>query len=217
MCNSPSTLECFKAELQRCASGHLSSRITNKNEDYAVAFYAELFRNTEQTAKIFCEGAHSCIWHNPEFEEAFMDLLRKPGINIQVLTEEHIEDLTRFPEYLQNIIKNRVPQIQFRHLSEAAKQIITSRFDKDVNFAVFDADKFRFEFDKANYTAYGSFNDEEVVKEIEKYFDEAFQESEVTQFKFPAGSFETLHEQQYTWSGPENVSLYSAVDCQANN
>lgn len=207
MCNSPSTLDRYREELKRCASGHLSARITNKNEDYAAAFYAELFRNTETTAKIFCEGAHSCIWHNFEFQTAFEELLNKSRVHIQVLTEENETNLDRFPEYLQKVIKDKSSHIEFRHLTTMAREIITSRFEDDVNFAVFDNDKFRFEFDKTHYTAYGSFNDPDVVKEINKYFDESFKTSEVTEFNLPNSSFDAaLNSAEYKYIGDVSES-----------
>lgn len=218
MCKSPNTLERYKDELHRCASEHLSVRITNKNEDYAVAFYAELFRNTESTAKIFCEGAHSNIWRNIEFQNAFEDLLKKTRINIMVLTEENVENLDSFPNYIQKIIQNKATNVQFRHLTLEAREIISSRFEGDVNFAVFDNDKFRFEFDKTHYTAYGSFNDSEVVKEIQKYFDEAFEKSEVTAFKSPSPSFEVLRDATYVCSESDNnaTTIYHMDNTQLN-
>ncbi len=209
MCTTSSTLERYKAELKKCADAHSSERITNKNEEYAAAFYAELFRNTDSTVKIFCEGAHSCIWRNPEFQEGFENLLKTPSITVLILTEENVENVELFPEYLQTIIKRKPENLQFRHLNQEAREIISSRFEEDVNFAVFDNDKFRFEFDKTHYTAYGSFNDPEIVEEIQRYFDTAFEKADVTDFKF---SDSPTLDQYIMVKEPNNATTYYSME-----
>lgn len=201
MCKSPTALQLFKDALRKSASEKSSDRITNKSKEYAVAFYAELFKATSRSVKIYCEGAHSCIWTDKDFLKAFRDMIERGQVRqIQILTEENKPNL--FSEDLLDILRAHEDLIDMRHLNNDSRNIIESRFEGDINFALFDSDKFRFEFDKREFRAYGSFNDSDVVSNLVETFDQAFVISDRT--ALPAINLNQESEEGRTWT---NISM----------
>lgn len=174
MCESQATLSFFKKALKKNAETHSSARITNKDKEYAAAFYAELFSNTSSSVRIFCEGAHSCVWKHPDFQNAFCEMVEKRGVAVRILTEEQGEDMSDFPVYLRNILRDYPESVEIRQIDDTSLKEVRENFGKDVNFAVFDNDKFRFEYDKINYAAYGSFNDPVAVSRLSDIFERLF-------------------------------------------
>lgn len=177
MCESRYTLDFYKKALKKNAESHSSARITNKDKEYAVAFYAELFGNTSSSVRIFCEGAHSCVWKHLDFQNSFCEMVEKRGVTVRILTEESGDDMPDFPVYLRNILLDYPELVEIRHIEDESLKEIRDNFGGDVNFAIFDNDKFRFEYDKAHYAAYGSFNDPSVVGKLSDIFEKSFAKS----------------------------------------
>lgn len=195
MCESRDTLNFYKKALKKNAEAHSPARITNKDKEYAVAFYAELFSNTSSSVRIFCEGAHSCVWKHPDFEKAFSEMVKNRGVSVRILTEEHREDLSDFPEYLLDILQEYPKSVEMRQIDNVSLKDIRDSFDGDVNFAVFDNDKFRFEYDKKHYAAYGSFNDPNVVGKLSDIFEKSYIRSFPIKISFQLvyGNTETIN------------------------
>lgn len=174
-------LSIYKDALRNNAATHSSGIITNKDKDYAVAFYAELFANTTSSVRIFCQGAHSAVWRDPEFEKAFLKMATTPDISIQILTEENHENISNLPLFLRNLLNDNTIDISLHHLNREGREVISNRFSEDINFAFFDDEKYRFETDTVNFKAFGSFNDRETVGQLRNVFHEAFDKSDITE------------------------------------
>lgn len=167
----------YKNGLRRYAETHDPALVTNKGVEYAVAFYCELFRNTSAIARIFCEGAHSEIWHSAEFQKEFEEMVKR-GVDIELLTEENPELRTDLPDYLKRLHSSNPTRIKMRHISNEGRQLVEDELGGEVNFAVFDKDKYRFEYDKRGYKAFGSFNDEGKCAVYSSRFDRLYDMSE---------------------------------------
>ena len=167
--------------IERLAREKSSEIFTNGGVEYASQLMAVLFRNTEKEARIFCQGFKPTLIKTSPYWDALQKYLSDRDKSLKVLIES-CDYVTEAPIVL---LKNKIAErgdntIQIRVISEEDRKRIFDGFDGNpCNFAIFDDDKFRFEYEPSGYRAFGSFNHPANAKYLIRLFDEAFEKSEV--------------------------------------
>lgn len=158
------SLKGYRKYLEGLASSHSPELFANGGKEHATILYDILLKHSNRMVRIFCEEGVSEIWQDESVQHALREFASKPGTTLQILVENQGDDGFAGVRMMENVT--------VRHATQEDISKVHSHFDNDnCNFAVFDDDKFRYEYDKRNYKAYGSFNDEEVSGTMIQLFD----------------------------------------------
>lgn len=167
--------------IERLAREKSPEIFTNGGIEYASQLMAVLFKNTEKEARIYCEGFKPALITTSPYWETLHDYLNERGKSLKVLVESNQYANDEPIRLLKEKIKERNDDsIQIKVVSEDNRKRIYDSFDgTPCNFAVFDDNKFRFEYEPSGYRAFGSFNHPSNAKYLKKLFDEVFVVSEM--------------------------------------
>lgn len=170
-------LERYVKYIERLAKEKSSEIFTNGGIEYASQLMAVLFRYTENEARIFCQGFKPNLIKTAPYWDALNNYLNDSHKTLKVLVETD-EYVTQEPISLlqqKKAERNNDGTISIRLVTEQDKQDIFKKLSgKPCNFAVFDNNKFRFEYEPDGYRAFGSFNHEENSRKLINLFDSAF-------------------------------------------
>ena len=179
--NKEQMLRRYVEYIERLAREKSPEIFTNGGIEYASQLMAVLFKNTEKEARIYCEGFKPALITTSPYWEALQDYLNESGKSLKVLVESNQYANDEPIRLLKEKIKERNDDsIQIKVVSEDNRKRIYDSFDgTPCNFAVFDDNKFRFEYEPSGYRAFGSFNHPSNAKYLKKLFDEVFAVSEM--------------------------------------
>lgn len=152
---------------------------TNGGIEYASQLMAVLFENTNEEARIFCQGFKPELITTQPYWDALQEYLKDESKVLKVLVETD-EYAQEEPLQLLKAEKNRRGDetIQIKVASEdTIKAIYDKLSGNPCNFAIFDDNKFRFENEPDGYKAFGSFNRKDYAGVLITIFDEAFNKS----------------------------------------
>ena len=152
---------------------------TNGGIEYASQLMAVLFENTNEEARIFCQGFKPELITTEPYWGALKEYLKdeKKVIKVLVETDEYVQ---KDPLQLLKAekIKRGDETIQVKVASkDTIKEIYDKLSGNPCNFAIFDDNKFRFENEPDGYKAFGSFNRKDYAGVLITIFDEAFNKS----------------------------------------
>ncbi|MBR5087724.1 MAG: hypothetical protein IKX31_12050 [Muribaculaceae bacterium] len=169
-------LEKYVKYIEKLAKERSCEIFTNGGIEYASHLMAVLFRNTKSEARLFCHGFRPDLICKQPYWDALKDYLKddKKILHVLVESEDFLNDEPM--ELLRRTKSNRGDDtIDFRLIGQKDCQKIFNVLNwADCNFAVFDHDKFRFEYDPEGFKAFGSFNHEKNCEILVNLFDEAF-------------------------------------------
>lgn len=170
-------LKDYRQYLEGLAEKKSNILFSNGGKEYASILMSVLFANTSQEAVIFCEGFGPELVSTEDYRDALNRYLDQgKGLKVLLNNTEHLDE---DPIQLLLSEKNRrenPESIQIRAITPEGRQQIKDQFNGSVNnFAVFDSEKFRLEYDPAEYTAFGSFNRPEDAKLLRGLFDRVFE------------------------------------------
>lgn len=165
--------------IERLAREKSSEIFTNGGIEYASELMAVLFRNTEKEARIFCQGFKPELITTQPYWDALQTYLSDKKKTLKVLVESGDYIQERPIQLLREKMEDRDDDtIQLRIVSAEDRQKIYDGLDgTPCNFAIFDDNKFRFEYEPKGYRAFGSFNHPANAGVLIKLFDEAFAKS----------------------------------------
>lgn len=158
---------------------------TNGGIEYASQLMAVLFNNTNEEARIFCQGFKPDLITTQPYWDALKEYLKDENKVLKVLVETD-EYVLKDPLQLLKAEKNKRGDdtIQVKLASkDTIKEIYNKLNGNPCNFAIFDDNKFRFENEPDGYKAFGSFNKKDYARVLITIFDEAFNKS--TDLNFP--------------------------------
>lgn len=166
--------------IERLAREKSPEIFTNGGIEYASQLMAVLFKNTEKEARIYCEGFKPALITTSPYWEALHEYLNERGKSLKVLVESNQYANDEPIMFLKEKIAERNDDsVQIKVVSGENRIKIYDSFDgTPCNFAIFDNNKFRFEYEPSGYRAFGSFNHPSNAKYLKSMFDEFFAESE---------------------------------------
>lgn len=178
-------LQDYEEYLETLATNESPELFSNGGVDYAAILMSVLLKHTKKEALIFSHGFKAELIMKQPYWNTLIEFLKNPEHKLSVLVETDNFVKEGPMQLLKEINKSRKTsgkgnQIKIKLLSPKAKKIISNKFGEEpCNFAIYDTDKFRFEYDPVEFKAYGSFNQPENCKVLTRIFNKAFKESEV--------------------------------------
>lgn len=167
MCLTEESKKRYRDFLEELAEKKSDEIFSNGGKDHAIVLYKILLDNSRQHVRIFCEAGVSNVWQDQQLQNSLQDYVAKDNTKLQILVEEVNEDAFASIKGLENV--------EISHVSDEGKRKIHEHFENNnCNFAVFDDDKYRYEYDKKAFKAYGSFNRPEIAKSMIKLFDDVY-------------------------------------------
>lgn len=171
-------LEEYRRYLERLAESKSTDMFSNGGKEHASILMSVLLKDTKR-ALIYAMGFRPDLIKTDPYWGELENYLRNPSNELFVLVETpdymNAEPLKRLHEVM-NLRQDKT--VQVRKISPEGRQIIEDRFGKDkCNFAVFNDNKFRFEYDPDKFKAFGSFNQPENCEILSNLFFDAFNAS----------------------------------------
>lgn len=163
----------YRNFLQKAADDNSNTTISNSGMDHAVVLYSVMLEHANKIVRIFCQSGDSYVWNHPTFIDSLHNFLNKP--------ESHLEIMTVEQPHVSSVWNSR-ENVTIVHIDENAKnEIYRVLKNRSCNFAIFDDNKYRFEYDYEQFKAFGSFNDADSAKKLIELFDNAFEASKQVQ------------------------------------
>lgn len=167
-------LKRYQEYLEDLAKRRSDEIFSNAGKNHASILMAIMFENTKKKARIFCEGFKADLIHTEPYFSTLEKYLQDGKNELSILVESdnyiHEEPICLLKKY-----KGKGASISLKKIREADKENIFIRLNtQHCNFAVFDNDKFRLEYEPEKYKAMGSFNQPEKCKALIELFDNAF-------------------------------------------
>lgn len=166
----------YRQYLEELAAKKSNILFSNGGKEYASILMSVLFDNTSKEAVIFCEGFGPELVRSDDYWKALTKYLSE-GKNLKVLLNNtcHLEDEPIKKLFEEKREREDPESIQIKTITPEGRQQIEEQFNGSINnFAVFDTEKFRLEYDPAEYTAFGSFNRPEDAHLLRELFDRVF-------------------------------------------
>lgn len=162
--------------IERLAREKSPEIFTNGGIEYASQLMAVLFKNTEKEARVYCEGFKPTLITTSPYWEALNEFLNAKEKSLKVLVEsdQYVND-EPIRLLKEKIAERNDDTIQIKIVSGDNRKKIYDSFDgAPCNFAIFDDNKFRFEYEPSGYRAFGSFNHPSNAKYLKTMFDKIF-------------------------------------------
>ena len=178
--NTTLRLQKYQDFLERLAWDNSDLTFSNGGIEHATILMSVLFQNTKKIARVYCIGFRPNLITRSPYWESLKHYLDDPNHIILVLVETDgyidAEPLQMLKEKKKERAKiGQGDNIIVKAINDECKQHISDTFgDKHCNFAIFDDDKYRYEYDPINFKAYGSFNQPDNCKILTDEFDTAF-------------------------------------------
>lgn len=174
MCLTEESKKRYRDFLRELAQKKSNEIFSNGGKDHAIVLYQILLENTQKCVRIFCEAGVSAVWQDSELQDYLKNFVEKKDSKLRILVESHHADSFSAIRQLNDA------DVEIRHISADGLKRIHEHFDNDnCNFAVFDTDKYRYEYDKKAYKAYGSFNRPAIAETMIQLFDEVYADAAV--------------------------------------
>lgn len=170
MCLTQELKDRYRKFLEKLAKAKSGELFSNGGKDHAIVLYQVLLNHASGEVCIFCEEGVSEIWQNEGVWRSLREYVENTENQLKILVENPGDD--GFADIRQ------LANVDVRHISQSGLDTIHGHFDNwNCNFAVFDPNMFRYEYDKQGYKAYGSFNDEEIYNSMKSLFERAWEMS----------------------------------------
>ena len=189
-------LQNYKDFLEDLASNQSSNVFSNGGIEYASILMSVLFNNTKKIARVYSHGFKPELITTEPYWSSLKNYIANPYHTLYVLvqTNEYVnaEPLMLLKKAQQerkrriesdekdNIVNKKYGDIIVKMISEESKDRIIEKYGEECNFAVFDDNKFRYEYDPRQFKAYGSFNQPDNCQKLKDFFDEIFFEDHQT-------------------------------------
>lgn len=179
-------LKRYQFFLERLAEEQSSELFSNGGIEHASILMSVLLKNTDRIARIFSNGFKPDLIMTQPYWNSLKEFLENPNNTLLVLVETDKYQDQAPMQLLKTVIEKRKELVNgdgvvvVKLLSSNGKDLILKKFgNQHCNFAVYDDNKFRFEYDPDNFKAYGSFNQPKNCKILKDVFDNAFEQSSV--------------------------------------
>jgi hypothetical protein len=165
--------------IEELAKNKSPQLFTNGGIEYASQLMAVLFGNTNEEARIFCQGFKPDLITTQPYWNALQEYLENRNKVLKVLVETDEYVLSEPLQLLKTEKDKRGDDtIQVKLATKETTKEIYDKFNGNpCNFAIFDDNKFRFENEPDGYKAFGSFNRKDYAGVLIAIFDEAFNKS----------------------------------------
>lgn len=178
MCRQQDIFNDYKDFLKNLAKAGSSKLFTNGGKEYASILMSVLLDNTNSVARIFSYGFRPDLVSTEEYKQALERFLESSYKEIRVMVETN-EAIDKEPiEMLKDAYQNGNHRVSLKLITpEDREELIDQLGGGHRNFAVFDNDKYRMEYDPDDFKAFGSFNDVETCARLTTLFDNAFEKA----------------------------------------
>ena len=176
----------YQSLLEDLALTNSPKMFSNGGKHHASILMSVLFKYTKNEARVYAFGFRPELITTEPYWSALNEYLNRSGSVLKVLvqTNQYIDGapLKLLKEIKRHRQKNNIEgTICVKMISEDRKRHISTKFgDEMCNFAIFDKDKFRYEYDPVNFKAYGSFNQPDNCEILIQEFEEAFNDIKST-------------------------------------
>ncbi len=172
----------YRDFLEDLAWNESSDIFSNGGIDYASILMSVLFQHTEKEARIYSIGFRPDLITSDPYWPALKTWLSDPKHELKVLVETdaflHEEPLQLLQQIKVERNKHGINStIIVKQISNDSRTDIIQKYGEPCNFAIFDNNKFRYEYDPEHFKAYGSFNQPENCRVLIDDFDNAFDAS----------------------------------------
>lgn len=180
MCKQLDLYKRYREFLEKLARTNSSELFTNGGKDYASILMSVLLDNTDKKARIFCIGFRPELVCTDDYKNSLERFLRNSGKEIRILveTDEYIHDSA--VKILSDANHKDIhASVGIKLISEEDRERLMDEIGGGhCNFAVYDDNKYRMEYDPDNFKAFGSFNDKETSARLIQLFDQAYEKAE---------------------------------------
>lgn len=178
MCRQQDIFNDYKAFLKNLAKTGSSKLFTNGGKEYASILMSVLLDNTNSVARIFSYGFRPDLVSTEEYKQALERFLSSSYKEVMVMVESD-EAIDKEPiRMLKEAYQRDSHRVSLKLITpEDRKDLIEKLGGGHRNFAVFDNDKYRMEYDPDDFKAFGSFNDVETCARLTLLFDNAFEKA----------------------------------------
>ncbi|WP_289739511.1 hypothetical protein [Paramuribaculum intestinale] len=154
---------------------------SNGGKEYASILMSILLKNTSKSICMFCEGFKPDLITETDYWEALSEYLTHTERTLRVLVNSnaYVDKEPLKTLFAKQAERNNDDTIQIRLITEEGRKDIMGQFNGALNnFAVFDDDMYRLEYEPSEYKAFGSFNNPEDAKLLLELFNKVFEKSE---------------------------------------
>ncbi len=170
----------YREYLERLVNEKSPILFSNGGIEYASILMSVLLKNTAHSVCMFCEGFKPDLITQPEYWEALSQYLDDTGKTLRVLvnSDAFVDGLPLQTLFAKQRERNSDDTIQIRLITEDGRTDIQTQFNGALNnFAVFDNEMYRLEYDPSGYKAFGSFNNPSDAKLLLDLFNNVFEKS----------------------------------------
>lgn len=152
----------FEAKIEEYASKKSSYTFENTGLDDALIFIKAIFKYAK-SIKMLCNGLGSKLALHPEYISSLRDFLNKPNssLSVIVISQEYFKC-----DAMKLIIEKTQEDAQRFKIFHASE---LTQCKNGPHLMIGDNRIFRLEVDSKKYTAYGSFNNPDLVEKLENY------------------------------------------------
>ncbi len=171
-------LEEYRTYLNKLVEAKSPLLFSNGGKDYASILMSILLKHTKKSIHMFCEGFKPDLIKSPEYWNALKKYLNQKGKELHVIvnSEDYVTEEPLKALFEEQKKREFDGTIQVRLISEKGRNMIKDQFNDALNnFAVFDDDMYRLEYDPQNYMAVGSFNQPNDVCLLQTLFKNVFE------------------------------------------
>ena len=171
--------------LESLACTNSGRTFSNGGIEHAAILMSVLFQNTQDIARVYSIGFRPELITRLPYWESLNRFLDDPNHVLKVLVEsdKYVDDLPIRLLRKKKEARSREGKddtISVRKINEECRKRISDVFgDEHCNFAIFDKEKYRYEYDPENFRAYGSFNQPDNCNILKNEFEHAFEDAEV--------------------------------------
>lgn len=179
MCRQKEIFHTYKNFLEELASVASPKLFTNGGKEYASILMSVLLDRTDSIARIFSLGFRPDLISTSPYKEALEKFLKDSNKELRVMVESKMAVNEEPIEMLKKAHNNGNEKISLKIITpKDREEIIAQLGGGHRNFAVFDDDKYRMEYNPEDFQAFGSFNDRATCRRLKGLFDQAFDRAE---------------------------------------
>jgi hypothetical protein len=160
-------LEEYRQSVALLAKGGLNLEFNNKDERHAVFVMTELFKNAQQSIKIFTGSFSGEISNQPGYWNELKNGILNSDKKVEVIFENEPNSKSICLEGLKKL-KAQGRDVSLCVLTEDYRKLVQE--NNIGHFTIGDDTMFRYETDKIKFTAFCNFDDKDVVKVLNRNF-----------------------------------------------
>jgi len=166
----------YKESIKYLAENRIDEVVYNSDEEHAVVVLSELIKNADDYVHIVCKNMDPTVTGKPEYLDAVKSFLRKKDSKeLKILLTDYDNSFKESDIF--NVLKNFPEKVLIKSLGN--KFMITSD-GSPINWTVADNRAFRLEKDIEKYIAFGNFNDKNLARKFNIYFERFFNNDRCT-------------------------------------